>query len=88
MTALIKSLGATVTKDANGTLHAVGVPAEQVGAKVAQTSLVLYELVSESVTLEEAVFELTKASAEYRGQSFDAEKPGSAGSAAQKDGAC
>jgi ABC-2 type transport system ATP-binding protein len=64
--AVLASDGATVHRD-NGTLSVCGVEAARVGELAAAHQITLHELTPERASLEEAFFELTEASVEYRG---------------------
>jgi ABC-2 type transport system ATP-binding protein len=68
LTELLRHDGATVTFEADGALVVHGADAPAIGRLVAANGLVLHELTPERASLEDAYFELTGDSVEYRGE--------------------
>jgi ABC-2 type transport system ATP-binding protein len=77
LTEMLRHDGATVTPEADGSLVVHGADAPAIGRLVAANGLVLHELTPERASLEDAYFELTGESVEYRGEPT----PGGAASA-------
>jgi ABC-2 type transport system ATP-binding protein len=66
LTALLTGLGATVTRNADGDLVAVGMDAPAIGDAAAAASIPLHGLTPRSATLEDVYLQMTDEAVEYR----------------------
>jgi ABC-2 type transport system ATP-binding protein len=57
--------GARTTTQPDGTLAVTGLNAREIGILASQAGVTLYELTSQSASLEDAFFELTRDATEY-----------------------
>ena len=62
---LLVARGADVSTQADGTFAVTGLDAREVGTIAATAGIALYELSSQSASLEEAFMDLTRDAAEY-----------------------
>lgn len=62
---LLRSTGATVAPEADGTLLVTGATAREIGTAAGAAGITLYELTPRTASLEEAFMELTRHAAEY-----------------------
>ena len=69
---LLAGDGVTVTTEPDGTLDVTGLGAEDIGSRAAAASLVLHELTTQQVSLEQAFMDLTEDSLEFHGSTTTA----------------
>jgi ABC-2 type transport system ATP-binding protein len=73
---LLRDRGAQVEREADGTLSVRGLEAPAIGDLAAAQQIALHELTPEQASLEEAFFELTNETVEYRAESGAVPIPG------------
>jgi ABC-2 type transport system ATP-binding protein len=69
LTALLRSRGATVSRDEHGALGVAGLTTDQVGPIAAEAGITLLELSAQQASLEEAFLDLTRDAVDYRAPS-------------------